>query len=361
MKTLKTLFVLASLFTVIAWFSLQGVSNATIRPPQAAQAVDHQKIIQRRSAAVRSTLPPKLDNKPAAPSKPKAPSPFQVALEAADLCEVSRLLNASYQSTDVYAAIIATMSPSPAVQEAFGTNGPMMVDSYEKTPKFAHPASEVLWALKAGGMIYAPVSRATEDPKAARELILSLEKKNPGNAFFPFLRLTVEEKLGLKKEQLVETAKLIATGSSFDSGLGEIDREFKDAYWQSPAMHYVLSYVYSGFSPSYYSSVSTLRRLSEEKEFDGSRQVAELMMQKGMSARRSYTTGEYDIQQYNTGKQLVQGLAGYPEWNELEAEKNQKPQTYPTAQPWVTDEVTGERRCDPGPYESFFYEARENR
>lgn len=360
MKTLKTLFVLASLFTVIAWLSLQGVSNATIRTTHMAQADDH-KIVQRRSAAVRATQPPKLDNKAPASSKPKGPNPFLAALEAADLCEVSRLLNGSYQTQDVYAAIIATMSPSPAVQEAYGPNGPMMVAAYEKAPKFTHSSSEVYWALKLGGLFYTPVSPSAEDPKAARELILALEKKNPGNSFFPFFRLSLEEKLGYSKEQLRETAKQIATGSSFESGLGEIERELKDAYWQSPAMHYALSYVYSGFSPSYYATVGTLRRMSEEKEFDGSRQVAELMMQKGMHARRSYTTGEYDVQQYSTGKHLVQGLAGYPEWSELEAEKNQKPQPYPTSQPWVTDEVTGERRCDPGPYEGFFFEARENR
>lgn len=360
MKTLKTLALIASLFTVIAWLSLQGVSNATIRNvPVVVQA--EEKPVVRHSAPVRATAPAKVDNNPAGPSKPKAPNPFQVALEAADLCEVSRLLNQGYQNQDIYSALIATMSPSPAIQEAFSPQGPMMVASYEKPPKFTHATSELLWALKLGGLIYAPVSAAAEDHKAARELLLGLEKKNPGNAFYPYFRLYLEERLGYTKEQLKETAKLVAAGSRFDSGLSELEKEFREAYWQNPAMYYALSYVYSGFYPSYYSTANTLRKMSEEKEFDGLRQVAELMMENGQRARRSYSTGEYDVQQYSTAKHLVQGLPGYPDWSELDVEKNVKPASYPTAQPWVNDEVTGERRCDPGPYELFFFEARENR
>lgn len=360
MKTLQTLFVIATLFTVIAWISLQGVSNATIRNVPVVELEERQPV-QRHSAPVRATAPVKVDNKPAGPSKPKAPNPFQVALEAADLCEVSRLLNQGYQNQDVYSALISVMSPSPALQEAFSPQGPMMVASYEKPPKLTHQTSELLWALKLGGLLYAPVSPAAEDAKTARELLLGLEKKNPGNAFYPYFRLYLEEKLGYTKEQLRETAKAIAAGFRFDSGLSDLEKEFREAYWQNPAMHYALSYVYSGFYPSYYSTANTLRKMSEEKEFEGLRQVAELMMENGQRARRSYSTGEYDVQQYSTAKHLVQGVQGYPDWSELDAEKNQKPQSYPSSQPWVNDEVTGERRCDPGPYEVFFFEARENR
>ena len=83
-------------------------------------------------------------------------------------------------------------------------------------------------------------------------------------------------------------------------------------------------------------------------------------MEKGRRARRSYTTGEYDLQQYATGRGLGGYQKGYPEWTELDAEKGKTSQSYPSPV-WVTDEVTGERRCDPGPYEAYFYEARESR
>lgn len=358
MKTLQTLFLIALLFTTAAWFSLQGVSNATIRKtaevPQATEP-----LVVRSSAPIRAT--PKADPKQAEATKPKPPSPFQIALEAGDLCEVSRLLSASVQTPDVYTAIIATMSPSPALQEAYGPNGPMLNATMAVKPKFIHATSELLWALKLGGLIYAPVGNPSEDPKASLEKLLELEKKDPTNAFYPFFRIYLEEKLGYSKEQLKATAAKLASSSTFDANLEVLDQEFRDATWLSPAMHYAISYSYSTTSPSYYSPVSLLRRLSEEKEFDGLKSLAELMMEKGNRARRSYMTGEYDIQQYTTGRGLVfQQGNQYPDWTQLEAEKGRTSVSYPT-QPWVTDEVTGERRCDPGPYEAFFYEARENR
>lgn len=360
MKTLETLLLIAVLFTIAAWFSLQGVSNATIRVASEVPMAEA-KPVQRHSAPVRATTSQKHDKMPAAPSKPKAPSPFQVALEAADLCEVSRLLNGSYQTQDIYAAIVATMSPSPAVQEAYGEKGPMLLGTPGEKPKFTHATTELLWALRAAGFLYTPVGGGGDDAKGALALISELEKKDPTNGVYPFFRLSLEEKLGLPKEKLKETAMKIASSGSFDSGLEPMEREFRDAFWQNPAMHYALSYVFSSVSPSWYAPVNTLRKMSEEKEFDGLKRVAELMTEKGLRSHRSWQTGEYDLQQYNTGRSLVQGMAGFPDWTELDAEKGQKPQGYPSAQPWVTDQMTGERRCDPGPYEAFFYEARENR
>jgi|GEM_PF-4918263 len=358
MKTLQTLLLIALLFTAAAWFSLQGVSNATIRKaPDVVQITEH--TVSRSSAPIRAT--PKIDIKPAEVTKPKTPSPFQVALEAGDLCEVTRLLNGAVQTPDAYTAIIATMSPSPALQEAYAANGPMMTNNMTAKPKFTHSSSDLIWALKLGGLMYTPVGNPSEDSKMSLQLLLELEKKDPANAFFPFFRIYLEERLAYTKEQLRETAAKISAASSFDSRLESLDQEFRDAMWLSPAMHYAISYVYSATSPSYYSPVNLLRRLAEEKEIDGLKRLAELMMEKGLRARRSYTTGEYDIQQYTTGRGLVAPLAGnYPDWPQLDAEKGKTNSSYPT-QPWIIDEVTGERRCDPGPYETYFYEARENR
>ncbi len=356
MKTLQNLTLIALLFTVAAWFSLQGFSIATIRNSPTVPMAE-EKIVARSSAPILATKPAATKSTDAI--KPAAPTPFQVALDAGDLCEVSRLLNGNLQPHDIYAALIAVMSPSPALQEAYSATGPMMNRDMNIKPMLTHPSSDLLWALKLGGLIYGPVVNTNENPKAARALLLELEKKDPSNAFYPFFRLYLEDKLGFTKEQLKETTARLQTASAFDNNLHSLEAEFKQASWQSPAMHYVISNAHSTIAPSYYAPVNVLRRLSEEKEFSGMKSLAELTMEKGLRARRSYITGEYDVQLYSTGRGLVY-QQGYPDWTELEAEKGRAPHAYPT-QPWVTDEVTGERRCDPGPYETFFYEARESR
>lgn len=363
MNTLKTLFVIAALFTFLAWISLQGVSNATIR--KTPRADPETAPLKKQAFALQITRKkPEQRQKqnPPAP-KPRAPSRFQIALEAADLCEVSRLLGASLPPDEAFTAIVAVMNPSPALQEAFGPQGVMIVNGdAQPATKPTHSSSKLYWALRKAGLLYGPTGSVPEDKKLAREILLEEEKKNPGNGFYPLFRLYLEEQLGFDKAKLQDPLEKLRSATLFDTGLSAINREFRETAWSNPAMHYAFEWLYSAYNPAYYGPTSLLKRLADEGDFDGSRRVGELMMESGLRTQRSFVEGDYDHYQYIQGRTLHPDLLSLPDWQELEPEKQRlKKQVNYSAPPWITDEVTGEKRCDPGPYESYFYELRENR
>lgn len=360
MKTISALIAVALLFTIFAWTSLSGDSRAagsdaiTVPLAEAPKTDPQDKVTVHRPAPIRATAPA---TPPPAP-KSEAMRAFQAALDASDLCEVSRLMTRT-NPADIISAMLATISPGSALQEAFAADGPLLGTSPPAEKKKDGQAStEFLWALKLSGQIYAP-SNTPEDLKAARELLLALEKKDAGNAIYPYFRLGVEEKLAYTADQLLETSRKIASGSSFRSPLRELDEELTNAAWLSPAHYQAMQYNGKGYSVSFYSPQASLQRLAGEKKFDGLPRIAELMAEEGLRAHRPQTAAGYDVYQYYASQALApEGT--FPDISALDAEKNQRQLPYPS-HPWQTDPLTAEQRCDPGPYEAYFFELREMR
>jgi len=201
------------------------------------------------------------------------------------------------------------------------------------------------------GQLYAPVGPSSENPKAARALLVDLGKKDPGNAVYPFFRLTIEEKLGFTREQLKETAQEIANASVFDTHFSELDHEMRDARWLNPALHYALSYVYSSGMFAYYGPSSLLQRLAREGDFDGERRVAKLMTEDGLHSSRPSSSGDFDGSQYSTGRSL--DPTSYEELSSLEKKRGRDINHYA---PYPLIEKEGQLICDPGPYEAFVSE-----
>ncbi len=358
MKTLPILFLLAVFLTFVAWISLQGVSQAEPLTSTVVPLAAPELPPQRSSAPRKDTKPPKKSAAYRAPAPtPLKPSPLQIALQAGDLCETAKLLEEENIAMKmVYAAILATISPSAALVETFGANGVSGNEFvFEGMQKLTHPGTRFIAALQLGGLSNMG-SAKTPDVKKARELLLALEKENPGNAAYPYFRLALEEKLGFKREELLATANEAADGSFFDTHFDEINREMLNARWLNPALHYALRRYYYADSFNFYPGTDVIRSLQADQNFGGSARIAKLMTDPGMKASRPADSGEYYNLQYIYGRLLDKN--SYKDFDEFDKEKGGAGYT---PEPPIFAEQAGQRFCDPGPYEAFFYERRNSR
>lgn len=338
MKT-SQLFLLASALGGAAWITIPPTTTA---PPTAEPFVIAEAPLPVvHTAAVRKTPAPVI-----APAT--VASPLEAALSAGDVCETARLVNALPNVAPMYTAFLAAISPSPELRESFGPDGPMQSANVAARKYQSLPAL-TLQALKLAGILEGGASAPTDLP-GARALLLDLEKREPGNSFYPLFRFYVEKRLDYPPEKLDATVKLLAEGSSFDSHVGQLDRELRDAAFGNPALLYALKYFMLFDTVNYHRAVRELERLDK---FDG-RALARLMTEEGLHSSSPPRRGDFEESRYRAGRNLDRER--YPDIRQLNAERTMEEPVYP-----ANVNIHGPEVCDPGPYERYFLQAREAR
>jgi hypothetical protein len=260
MKTFSSLLLVALLITVFAWFSLQGESRATAP----AKVVITEYPLRATSAAPVSTPPPVTAKVVAVKPVSAKQLELQHALESGDLCGTARIISNGISPAETAGAYIAAIAPSAEVLDLFGPDGASVVTE-APTRKFRTAAGRAAWATRVAGLSYGVTPfRKSEDLARGRDLLLELEKQEPGNAFYPFQRLAVEASLGYKPEQLKTTAEAAANGSTFDTHFPEVFEEIWEAAWANPALLYALNYSVGPSPFDYYRSTSAIATLERD-------------------------------------------------------------------------------------------------
>jgi hypothetical protein len=342
---MKTLLLLTLLLSAAAWVSYQGESRATANTPSEIPLAEEGALPPIHISAPK----PVLATPPGKTEPKKPPSALEAAIESGDVCATARLLNNNLNNEQIFEAYLGATSPGTAVLEVYGAKGPYFAKE-NSGQKFQSMAARTLWAAKLAGMAYT-ANNVSEDLAAAHALLVDLGKKEPGNGFYPFLRLHVESRLGYAKDKLLATADEIANSSTFDSHLDEVANELREASWANPATRYAFNYFYSPAYLQYYQAGATLKAV---ENFSGFARVAQLMTEPGLHSTHRAWDADYDITRYNTGRSLDHE-AHYPDTNELRSERGSVGFSYgPTVSGAAAD-------CDPAPYENYFYEQREAR
>ncbi|MGZ3652342.1 MAG: hypothetical protein ACXVB9_10645 [Bdellovibrionota bacterium] len=346
MKTLQPLFLMAVLITFAAWLSFQGVSQAT--SPEVPLAST--------TAAVRAVVTAHPAS--AKPAEKKALSALAIALENGNVCETARFFNEPNMSEqDVFAAIMSVIDPSTDLREVFGADGPML--TAEVPPFYVKGAdalryhsrvARLLWTLKMGGLAFTPVFASNVNTDAALTQLIGLGKEEPGNAFYPLMRLMLEVQRKAPPEKIQATLDEINSASSFDSHIEPITRELSDASWENPALYFAISHAYNVSVFPYIEAYEKYERV--EKSEQAREALARLMTEAGLKATRSYITGDFEATRYIAGREL--DSSRYPTLEELEKGRGGTP----SVNAGLEHENGG---CDSSRYEAEFFEKREMR
>jgi hypothetical protein len=336
------LLLLAITLSGAAWITLPG----TKPHPAEIAVIEDVSLPTIHTSAVRKTAP--AEKAAEAPTLTHAPTPLELSLSAGDVCEAARIMNPMSTSAPMFEAFLNATSPSAELKETFGTDGPLLSTS-PAAKKYKSIAAQTVQALRVGGLMDSPNSVAA-DLATSHAMLLELEKKEPGNAFYPLFRLLVENRLNYSKDAQKETANRISAATTFDSHVAELDREMREAGFINPALLFSLSYFKSSDSVNYYSTISAVRSIDN---FD-TPGLARLMTEEGLHAQSPSWVGEYEKSRYSSGRMLDEDH--YPSISALDKDRSAEPQVY---SPGVN--AYGPQVCDPGPYERYFLQARDGR
>jgi hypothetical protein len=342
MKT-PSLFLLAITLSGAAWVTLPDCAP---HPPSIA-VIEDVPLPAIHTSAVRKNQTPPHEPTPAAATD--NPTPLEQALSAADVCETARIINQLGSLAPIFGAFLKSTSPSAEVKESYGAEGAFLSPT-PATKIYKSLAAQTLQALTLAGELNSPVNAPT-DLVAARALLQGMEKKEPANAFFPLFRVLVETKLGYSKEKIKSTAALVSAASSFDSHVGEINREMHEAAFENPALLYAQNYLNTQDMVSYYTA---LRVVAQLEGFDKAA-LARLMTEEGLHSSSPPWLGEFEQSRYSAGRSL--DPERYPTINALN--KDRALVDHLRYAPHVN--TYGPEVCDPGPFERYFWEARDSR
>jgi hypothetical protein len=310
MKTLFYLATLSLLVTLLAGLS-EWESGAENNPAP----------VEIRAEPLRAVALPPSRRAPAAPRPAvlelPAASPFQLdltdALEKADTCKALLLVESKeLVYDDALRSLLTVMGPGADLAAALAPGGPL---SPAKAP-LAEPRGRIartMWALKLTGALDEGFP-SLHAAGAARALFLALEKEEPRNGFFPLFRLVAEVNMGLPARQLRATAEAAATAGRIDSPLRTVDEELREASWQNPAVYMVTRFLLRVDHVSWKKAERAVKAIAE---FPGADGLLELLARE----RRP---------------------------------RDERFRSAPTIE-------MGPGSCDASAFESWFYEARENR
>jgi hypothetical protein len=301
------------------------------------------------------------------PLAPTAPTPVSAgelelrrALESGDLCATARLVDDVHAGAERISAYVAVTAPGAGALEIYGPEGAFLAPDLS-FDQLKTSAARAAWVARLGGLAYtSDALRGGRNMRRSRELFLELEKKEPGNAFYPYLRLTLERVLDYKPERLKETAESVAAGSYFDTHRTDTLDELWEASWTNPALHYAFSHT---FDPSPFELVlatETIENLQEsalvtQRDAD---KIAALLAQEALHARRPSAQFGYDRTRLNMARRLDhRGTYPSPEALDKRILRGDPPSE--PAVPWRLEQVGA--ACDPTAYEQFFYEQRQSR
>jgi hypothetical protein len=318
MKTLAFLFLASLLFLFVGFVLIPG------QLPAAAQPASPPVLPLSMPSAQPQRLPGSAKLNPE--KRPLVVSRFVEAMETDDVCAAQALLNRAYFSPSDFFLVMKSVGAPPALQELFSPDGPLYGSLSANPARFQSDLARFVLALRLGGL--ETLSNTKPNPvlrKRARALLLTLEKKDPGNAAYPYYRLVIEKALGHSPKELMRTLETAAEGNRFDTLLFAKIRELEPLRWQSATHHYLLSEILerlSGFMQAYASLVAIrdLPALAEEKE-----RLGNLMMEEGKRARRSHYFYEYSTEEYEIGNHL----AGNKELSYIDLSRTREQEDFP--------------------------------
>jgi hypothetical protein len=346
MKTYATLFILAAA-TYFLFFRHQEekvirVGNAPRF--QIAETSNDGEKTSRTSASLEKTA-----SAPIGTSQEKRNSHPEIMalLQSNDACALQNLLRHGTVEPGVLADVYLEYAGLEYLRPLIGSTGVF----YKPVDNPADENQKFFQALAQSDLINSQmIDYIKPNPEKSLETLAELSRKNPKNAFYPFLILMTQVKLGKKDAELAPLQKLLAASEEFENPLDKISQEIHSHYWDNAAVHVLVQSSYRWLpNVSIYPAMNSLQRLP----MDASDQehLAEVMTRQGRSSTKSYYSQGYNIGQYNLGASLVPGK--YVSFEEMDESRPRPDQKILDEYPYLDSD-----NCDQAPMDAFLKEHR---
>lgn len=303
MKTLAFLF-LASIIVLLAGLLLNEGHTSPRPPPSTERATLHGSANQEVPIRQIQAAPIKVMPPPTVHAEKIPISEVISAMENDNLCEVvSQLQKKSVFNVETASALVASLGSSPALLELYGAHGPFFGEAGKTSYK--NKLSKFFLALRLAGLLHYSNVGSQDLPKA-QEILLELEKEEPSNGAYPFVRLYVEKGMKYSTEKLTLAAAKAASASYFDTLLLNELQNVEGSRWQSASHNLVLTNFFDYANPINLSPVTQeFQDLDRKEKSRFSESLGLLMMQKARSANRGAFFLTYSPAEYEYGKTLA--------------------------------------------------------
>lgn len=355
MKTITTLALIVTLVGASALFFSQGTrsENADLTLPPEEKITDtftaNLSAVAKPAQEVLST--PTLT----IPKKKREPTVVDLAVQSNDLC---KLLELTSIPIDVgLEALLDGINASPEIREMYTPGEGTFSASLDRLPaKLEHKSSKVLLAYRLVQLAYPFLPDEKASWEKARNILLELEKEEPGNGAYPFARIQAEKLLGYSQQDLVKTAKQIERSSYFELHFDSITREVFEAVHATAALHYVYQWVWD--TAPFSLRTETIRGLVGKDGFESTNAIGHLMVQKALRSTRGYQAREWSNTQYAAGWELIDERERPLDLGSLSQEREGEVSTYINVSEAKWTDEEGRIVCDPTKYEDRLRDLR---